>query len=183
MFEYVLNFLHDGHFSKTKDIYNKFEQILMEMDYFGISNGIQELERIYIELVSRYGNQKSECCPSFWLKFCVGGKLFFTSFETIKNAEHSTLCEWVSSVESGNLEEIRHIECKLKGIYDDTNNIFFIDRNPKYFEYILDFLRSKMVNKSNDLMEHFAAIMNEAQFYGMCGMVKELLAVKHLYSN
>lgn len=182
-FEYVLNFLHNTNFIKSKALFDNFEMVLREMEFYGILEGVEELRKIQLELYSTYNTKENYAHPPFWLKFCVGGTFFSTSVETIKYDEKCTIYEWVNAVETCNLKKACEIEYNLKGRYDVHKKIYYLDRNPKYFAFILDYLRSQMVNKSQELIDNFGGIMNEAQFFGMCAMVKALLEAKRLYKK
>ena len=48
---------------------------------------------------------------------------------------------------------------------DDEDGSYFIDRNPYYFEVILDFLRTKTIKLSKFSDEELEELIAEAQFY------------------
>ena len=49
---------------------------------------------------------------------------------------------------------------------------YFIDRNPRYFPYVLDYLRDgELVTDSNVSLE---AIKNEARYFGLVNLEEEL---------
>jgi len=101
------------------------------------------------------------------VKFNVGGTLFSTS--------RSTITKRINNISRLNLlEEL--ITNKVKPTLDE-NNIIFIDRNPKYFHYILDYLRITdsdydyhlSTNKQiNEYLEH------ESLFYKLDGLREKL---------
>lgn len=173
IFEHVLNCFQND-FCKTRELFDNFDRILNEMKYLGLTTGVQKMKGIYSDLITKFDDSR----PYLWMKFCVGGRVFVTSEESL-NCENSTLYQWINAVKSGDNGEILKIGSSLSGVYDRTKNIYYLDRNPRYFEYILDYLRTQTVNQNEEFRNNYQAILNEAQFYGMCQMVKDLLQAKH----
>ncbi|KRZ35468.1 BTB/POZ domain-containing protein KCTD3 [Trichinella pseudospiralis] len=91
------------------------------------------------------------------IKLNVGGVQFVTSRNTLM---------WISdtfftSMLSGRIPAVK-----------DENGAIFIDRDPKLFQVILNYMRSKQV----DLKEvNPVALKHEAQFYGLTPLVKRLV--------
>lgn len=73
------------------------------------------------------------------VKLNIGGTLYSTLI--------STLIKSVENSKPSTLEEL--CTHALKAHFDE-NNAIFIDRNPQYFSYVLDYLRSL---KSSDILE------------------------------
>ena len=74
--------------------------------------------------------------PFRWLRLNVGGKLFLTSKSTVEMRVPGSMLARMFSSET---EEVM-----AAGAKDDTG-AFLIDRSPKYFEPILDYLRTGML--------------------------------------
>ena len=58
------------------------------------------------------------------------------------------------------------------GAKNEENGALFIDRDPKYFSVVLNYLRNKKVEMNKDIDLNY--LMEEAKFYGIQGMVEIL---------
>jgi len=104
---------------------------------------------------------------------CVGGRNFKTTRTTLMSDENSMLAKMFEHDESGRNPAVK-----------DENGYYFIDRSPKYFESILNFLRTGEVEAPNCLDVRF--LLKEAEFYGIEGMadkIREELQRKEAYEN
>ena len=76
------------------------------------------------------------------------------------NSVSQKICRFVVTENSGN-----HLMNSIKGSY-------FIDRSPKYFESILNFLRTGEIECPGCLDMKF--LLQEAEYYGIEGMVEKI---------
>ncbi|KAH7707989.1 BTB/POZ domain-containing protein KCTD17 [Aphelenchoides avenae] len=91
-------------------------------------------------------------CPPNWIRINVGGKVFQTSKQTISREPGSFLARL-----AGEDQEIPSQK--------DESGAILIDRDPEYFQVILNFLRTgRLVLPANILVEQ---LMEEADFYGI----------------
>lgn len=88
----------------------------------------------------------------------VGGKCFTTSLLTLQADGGSILAKMFSG---------------RYGLQRDRKGRVFIDRNPKYFETILDFLRNNKFNIPNSEAE-IEDLYDEAKFYQVDGILETL---------
>ena len=96
----------------------------------------------------------------------VGGQLFDTTRHTLLSINDT----FFTVLLSGRIPS-----------YKDKNGALFIDRDPKLFAIILNYLRTNQlfgVSEENiDMMRH------EAEFYGIAPLVKKLEAYDNLVNN
>lgn len=69
------------------------------------------------------------------IKVNVGGKIFMTTLRTLTQPI-PVGGHYIRKVHGHLLQDI------FESLQYDQNNLIFIDRNPKYFGYVLDFLRT-----------------------------------------
>jgi hypothetical protein len=93
----------------------------------------------------------------------VGGSRFSTSRQTLCSVQDS----FFGSLLSGRIPSCR-----------DEHGYIFIDRDPKYFSLILNFLRTKELNLSG--VDDLAVLRSEAEFYAITPLVKRLLLCEDL---
>lgn len=93
----------------------------------------------------------------------VGGTKFSTSRQTLCSIQDS----FFSSLLSGRIPSCR-----------DEHGYVFIDRDPKYFSIILNFLRTKELNING--VDDIAVLRSEAEFYAITPLVKRLLLCEDL---
>lgn len=105
------------------------------------------------------------------VKFNVGGTIFSTY--------RSTLTKRIKKFNSEEYYDPHLLNGLIMGLTDvklDDNNAIFIDRNPDYFNFVLDYLRSvgatETVQKFNlpkdeDVLKEIA---NEAKYYRVAGL-------------
>ena len=108
------------------------------------------------------------------VKFNVGGKIFST-YKT-------TVTKRIKKPDSDEYYEPNLLEGLISGICDvsvDENKAIFIDRNPQYFNYILDYLRNSgcdkftlNLSKNSEIQKE---IFKEADFYNLEGL-KEIIS-------
>mmetsp|Transcript_24989 Transcript_24989/g.48566 ORF Transcript_24989/g.48566 Transcript_24989/m.48566 type:complete len:214 (-) Transcript_24989:6-647(-) len=91
----------------------------------------------------------------------VGGQVFSTTRDTLMSAGDS----FFSSLVGGEF-----------GVHRDSKGLPFIDRDPKLFRHVLNFLRSQctslVLDKENK--SQLAALQAEAEFYQVSPLIKEL---------
>lgn len=135
----------------------------------------QETRDMHKELKSMKDSSlksKTKLNSSLIIQFNIGG----ATFTTLK----STVTKKIKKPNSNDYYGPNLLEMLINGqaddyIYDDMGNIF-IDRNPKYFSLILDYLRSA----NNDLNEiefpkdsqSFENFFKEAEFYKVEGIIE-----------
>ena len=116
------------------------------------------------------------------IRFNVGGKLFETLRETIvkKLFDSSELIN-----DNHILDDI--VNGRSDFVYDDHNDAIFIDRNPKCFSIILDYLR-----KSGSFTDQFflpsdfnllKELLNEAYYYNISGLIDRIECSTILFSK
>ena len=96
------------------------------------------------------------------IKICVGGQDFKTTRATLMSDQNSMLAKMFDNDNMG----------RAAPASKDENGSYFIDRSPKYFESILNFLRTGEVEASQCLDLRF--LMNEAEYYGIEGMAEKI---------
>eukprot|EP01119_Soliformovum_irregulare_P020417 TRINITY_DN6602_c0_g3_i1.p1 TRINITY_DN6602_c0_g3~~TRINITY_DN6602_c0_g3_i1.p1 ORF type:complete len:294 (-),score=39.98 TRINITY_DN6602_c0_g3_i1:102-929(-) len=82
----------------------------------------------------------------------IGGKRFYTTRSTLLS--HNPEENFFSALLSGRFE-----------VPKDEKGFYFIDRNGRYFEPILDYLRTSIWNPPEDL--NHKALLEETRFYGI----------------
>ncbi|XP_041351393.1 BTB/POZ domain-containing protein KCTD3-like isoform X2 [Gigantopelta aegis] len=92
----------------------------------------------------------------------VGGKRFSTSRQTLTWVPDS----FFTSMLSGRISTLK----------DETGAIF-IDRDPKLFQHVLNFLRTKDIALRN---VNLSALRHEAEFYGITPLVRRLMLCEDL---
>ena len=107
------------------------------------------------------------------IKICVGGRNFKTTKTTLMSDENCMLAKMFENDESGRVPATK-----------DENGYYFIDRSPKYFESILNFLRTGEIESHACLDMRF--LLKEAEYYGIEGMavkIREEIQKKQGYEN
>ena len=94
------------------------------------------------------------------IKLNVGGKEFMTTLGTLRSDQNSMLTKMFSSDASGRVPAKQ-----------DANGAFFIDRCPRYFSVILNFMRSGKLEKRADI--DMNVLRHEAEYFGMQGNVND----------
>ena len=95
------------------------------------------------------------------IKLNVGGSIYQTSLETLTKHPESLLAEMFSTC------------FKLK---QGNDGCYFIDRDGTYFRHILNYLRSGKTPVPSILKMDLEEILNEAEYYGLAGLVKAIKA-------
>ena len=96
------------------------------------------------------------------IKICVGGQDFKTTLGTLMSDRNSMLAKMFESDLLGWVATAR----------DPDTSAYFIDRSPKYFESILNFLRTGEIECPCCLDLKF--LLREAEYYGIEGMVETI---------
>ena len=91
-----------------------------------------------------------------WIKLNVGGQQFVTSKSTLEKEPESMICRMVF----GELPSLK-----------DENGAILIDRSPKYFDAILNYLRMGEIQLDHDV--NVEALIQEAKFYGIMSLVEK----------
>ena len=91
-----------------------------------------------------------------WIKLNVGGQQFVTSKSTLEKEPMSMICRMVL----GELPSLK-----------DENGAILIDRSPKYFDKILNYLRMGEIQLDHDV--NVEALIQEAKFYGIMSLVEK----------
>ena len=92
-----------------------------------------------------------------WIKLNVGGQQFITSESTLQKEPESMICKIVF----GEIPSLK-----------DENGAILIDRSPKYFEMILNYLRMGEIHDKANV----EALIEEAKFYGIMSLVEKCQA-------
>ena len=101
--------------------------------------------------------------PAEIINLNVGGQRFSTSRDTLTWTPDS----FFSSLVSGRIP-----------ILKDESGAIFIDRDPKLFAVILNFLRTKEISHPSGV--DVSALRHEAEFYGIASLVKRLILCEDL---
>ena len=99
--------------------------------------------------------------PNTVLKLNVGGKEFMTTQGTLSSDQNSMLARMFSTDANGRIPATQ-----------DANGAFFIDRCPKYFGVILNFLRSGKLEKVANVDLKF--LRNEAEYFCIQGKMNKV---------
>lgn len=97
--------------------------------------------------------------PNSVVKLNVGGKNFQTTQGTLLSDQNSMLAKMFSTEKNGRIPAIQ-----------DDNGAYFIDRCPKYFGIILNFLRGGVVEKGANVDLKF--LRTEAEYFCIEGLIK-----------
>ena len=90
--------------------------------------------------------------PNSVVKLDVGGTMFKTTHGTLLSDQDSMLAKMFSTETNGRIPAIQ-----------DDSGAYFIDRCPKYFGIILNFLRGGMVKKGANVDLKF--LRTEAEYF------------------
>ena len=99
--------------------------------------------------------------PNSVLKLNVGGKEFMTTQGTLSSDQNSMLARMFTTDTNGRIPATQ-----------DANGAFFIDRCPKYFGVILNFLRSGKLEKVANVDLKF--LQNEAEYFCIQGKMNKV---------
>jgi hypothetical protein len=171
--------------SKTAfhDLIGLLNQKLEKFDYqFGrvrnLTSQIKETLENQNENVNKIKNEakKHEAIDTGIIKFNIGG----TYFSTLK----STLDKKIKKSNSNEYYDPHLLQALIAGMIKvnyDENKAIFIDRNPTYFNIILDYLRSldskKQFAPKNLKTEGINDIMKEAEYFELYGLVEILIKI------
>merc|ERR1712179_217468 len=103
-----------------------------------------------------------------WVRLNVGGTVFLTSRATLAKDPQSFLAR--IAMEGTELESDK-----------DSTGAFLIDRDPKYFSPVLNFLRHGKVHLDRNVLEE--AVLEEAEFYNVTDLIKVLKERIHSRDN
>ena len=141
---------------RTKQKAKKTRVFKINETCLGYVRNILKSERLLSTILER--SVKVTMNPGI-VRFNVGGKVITASTETLAK-EPSSLLYAIGSGLVANYPK-------------DENGTIFIDRNPKYFEEIIEYLRSGWYNKEGG--NYFLKqLYNEANYFGITSLVKEL---------
>ena len=104
------------------------------------------------------------------LKLNIGGQIFSTFKSTVTKKIPNAKKKSNEFYEPNLLEKM--INDEIEVIHDESNCIF-IDRSPKYFNYVLDYLRIANTSQELNLPKNKAFLkdlLNEARFYNVNGL-------------
>ena len=94
-----------------------------------------------------------------WVKFNVRGSIFLISNETLRNCKEGMFEAMFSE--------------RWPRTYDNDGCIF-IDRSPRMFHYVTEFLMDGYVPKFRPGSEKLMALMKEADYFGLEELLAEL---------
>ena len=97
-----------------------------------------------------------------WVKLNVGGKIFWTTKTTLQSEPDSMFAKMFSGEFAPGTK--------------DEQGAYLLDQNPKYFEPILDYLRTReLINDPNVSMNGVLAV---ARFFGIQSLVDQIEELK-----
>ena len=97
--------------------------------------------------------------PNRVVKLDVGGTLFKTTQGTLLSDQNSMLAKMFSTEKNGRIPAMQ-----------DDSGAYFIDRCPKYFGIILNFLRAGVMEKGANVDLKY--LRTEAEYFCIEGLVK-----------
>lgn len=92
------------------------------------------------------------------IKLNVGGQIFFTTLSTLTRTP-----SFFQGMFSGSFTLER-----------DANDAYFIDRDPTYFRYVLNFLRDGSVDISEMTLTDKKSLLSEAKYYQVPALIQQL---------
>lgn len=99
-------------------------------------------------------------CDKKWITLNIGGKYFTTTRVTLSKAPNSFLHKLsLKSLDPREIESDR-----------DERGAFLIDRDPIYFQVVLNYLRHGKLIMSKGLIEE--GVLEEAEFYNITDLIK-----------
>lgn len=107
------------------------------------------------------------------VKFNVGGTIFATYL--------STITKKINKINGDGFYEANLLQGLVSGLTEvkfDNNKDIFIDRNPKYFHYILDYLRKANTNatfKYPSDFDELKELLNEASYFNLIGLKEKFI--------
>lgn len=140
-------------------------------------------------------NNQSEPQNDEWIKLNVGGQLFTTTRTTLCTNEPNSMLARMFSLDHRDLQSHQHNHNPLQNCNEtncpnsdnycftnqpiglrpsprDSNGAYLIDRSPKYFEPILNYLRhGKLIIDHNINVQ---GVLEEAKFYGIVSLLPML---------
>ena len=174
-----------------KKIQSDTQAMQLELDEFFVDMNI--LNKSFSDYLQEQNNKKTSA-PAFppveaeIIKLNIGGKLFSTFKATIckkilksRSGHEFHPPNWLDNIVNGRLEAKR-----------DEDGCIFVDRSPKYFDYVLNYLRLANTSQELELPKNksfLKDLINEARFYEMDGLkyfVKEFyncIANSHMQSK
>ena len=99
-------------------------------------------------------------CDKKWITLNIGGKYFTTTRVTLSKAPNSFLHKLsLKSLDPREIESDR-----------DERGAFLIDRDPNYFQIVLNYLRHGKLIMNRGLIEE--GVLEEAEFYNITDLIK-----------
>jgi len=108
-----------------------------------------------------------------WVRLNVGGTVFMTTKTTLSKDPKSFLCRICQSNDAG--------ESSGLGSEKDEAGAYLIDRDPKYFGPVLNFLRHGKLVMDKNIVEE--GVLEEAEFYNITDLIKLLKERIHSRDN
>jgi len=108
-----------------------------------------------------------------WVRLNVGGTVFMTTKTTLSRDPKSFLCRICQSNDAG--------ESSGLGSEKDETGAYLIDRDPKYFGPVLNFLRHGKLVMDKNIVEE--GVLEEAEFYNITDLIKLLKERIHSRDN
>ena len=152
--------------TQANKLNNDMVNLLQKMDKLLLTerNDIYKVENMMI----KYPVVKSDI-----VKFNVGGTIFAIFL--------STITKKIKKSNGDGFYEPNLLQGLVSGLTDvkfDENNAIFIDRNPKYFHYILDYLRMANTNATFKYPTNFddlSELLDEATYYNVVGLKEKFI--------
>jgi hypothetical protein len=145
---------------------------------------INQAKSLVSEILTKFENEKKEheqmvemlkifsINQSDIVHFNVGGQIFATIHSTINKR-----IQRVNSNDPNDFYEPNLLQSLTSGLADvkrDKNEAFFIDRDPKCFQSILNYLRAANTDEEFDLPENkteLRGLLKEASYYKLQGLI------------
>lgn len=119
---------------------------------------IRDDDVLYVSEGEKYKSARSNCD---WVTLNVGGKCFATSKTTLTGKEPSSMLARMFAEDNGGYF--------FSPSAVDKNGAYLIDRSPKYFEPLLNYLRIGQLIYDNNVNPE--GILEEARFFGIDSVI------------
>lgn len=129
------------------------------------------------EIMATNGNpEPSQTSPlrAEWVRLNVGGTVFMTTKTTLAKDPKSFLCRICQDEDTGD-------GGSRLGSEKDESGAYLIDRDPKYFGPVLNFLRHGKLVMDKNIVEE--GVLEEAEFYNITDLIKLLKERIHTRDN
>lgn len=124
------------------------------------SNMLTSSQKTFVKSCTPSPDPTKLPCDKKWITLNIGGKYFTTTRVTLSKAPNSFLHKLsLKSLDPRDIESDR-----------DERGAFLIDRDPLYFQVVLNYLRHGKLIMNKGLLEE--GVLEEAEFYNITDLIK-----------